>query len=76
VHTPGGGLVPPPGQFGILPQSSLSPSSEYQYGGALLPSPLPIRGDVGMASYATISPPMSPSRPAPQAPPQYPIGRE
>ncbi len=79
MHTPGGGIVPPPGrQFGILPQSPLSPSSEYQYGGPMLPSSIPIRGVEGMATYATISPPMSPahsSRPAPQAPPQYPEGR-
>ena len=78
MHTQGGGMVPPTGQFGILPQSPLSPSSEYQYGGPLLPSSKPIRGVVGMVTYATISPPMSPahsSRPAPEAPPQYPEGR-
>ncbi|KAL3806472.1 hypothetical protein ACHAXA_000681 [Cyclostephanos tholiformis] len=84
VHTPGGG----PDQFGgTLPPSPLSlprpvpppprahvaMNSEYQYG-APLPSPMNIRGDAGMATYATVSPPTSPahdSRPAPQAPSQY-----
>jgi hypothetical protein len=86
VHnTPGCG----PDQFGgtLSPSPLLSPipprghgainNAEYQFG-APLPSPMHIRGEAGMSTYATISPPISPahrSHPAPQAPPQYPEGR-
>jgi hypothetical protein len=68
----------------LSPSSLLSPlpprghgavnDAEYQYG-APLPSPMHIRGEPGTATYATVSPPISPahrSHPSPQALPQYP----